>query len=231
MSESTKPNPDLTDVADQVMAEDAEVVSRTADLPAFSTYNVVAAFEGLEEGRDALVALERAGIDGSKLAFLALDAASHPPAPEQSAEQPEAGHDDEEMSGQVAKNAFAGMAVGAPVGALALAGAAALIPGVGPILGAGVLGAAAGGGALGAWLGGLWGGYSKLPVSSAWEETFTEVRDGRAMVGVHTTDASEAAAAYEVLRDAGAVRLRSFDGEGRPAPGPGGGSAASSAST
>lgn len=192
-----------------VMADDPDTpVTSTIPLPALATRNLVAHFSTIEEGRDALLRLEKAGIDGARLGFLALDRTDHEPTAE------EQSPDDEEQGRKIVGRTAAGGAAGTGIGALAAAGVAALIPGIGPVLGAGVLGAAIGGGAAGGALGGIWAGFTGMGASRAWEETFAHVKEGRAVVGVHSDDTDEIAKAIEVLRETPAGGLRVIDDQG-----------------
>src|SRR5688500_14170081 len=66
----------LPDVAEQMGAPAAvpeSGQSAQVELPPFREFNAVASFDSSEEAREALLALERAGLDGSQLSFLGLD--------------------------------------------------------------------------------------------------------------------------------------------------------------
>ena len=181
--------------------------STQAELPPFAAYNAIATFDTSEEAREAILDLERAGLDGSQLSFLALDSS------EQSLEE-RASELDEEQISFVARGTAKGGSLGS-VGGAAIGGAIMLIPGIGTVVGAGVLGAALGGGFFGGVLGGIWGGFNRMGASAAWEETFHHIESGMALVGVHTDDRSQLEHACSRLpRD----RIRMFGRDGTPLP-------------
>jgi hypothetical protein len=184
---------------------DGSNVSSPAELPPFATFNAVAAFADANAAREALLRLERARIDGSKLSFLAVDS-SDQTINERSSEL------DHEQSSFVARGTAKGGSLGT-IGGAAVGGALMLIPGIGTVVGAGVLGAALGGGFFGGVVGGIWGGFNRMGASAAWDETFHDIGNGVALVGVHTDDRAEFDRAREAL-DGDRVRL--FDQNGKP---------------
>jgi hypothetical protein len=196
----------LDDVAEIMGAGDIEEssVSAQAELPPFAQYNAVAAYEDAASAREAILSVERAGIDASKLAFLAIDSS------EQTIEERTSELDHQEVS-FVARGTAKGGSLGT-VGGAAVGGALMLIPGVGPLVGAGVLGAALGGGFFGGVIGGIWGGFNRMGESAAWDETFHDIERGLALVGVHTDDRDEFERACRALKG---DRVRFFDREGR----------------
>jgi hypothetical protein len=200
----------LPDVAEQ-MGAPAEVPdtgqSAQAELPPFATFNAIATFDTSEEAREAILALERAGLDGSQLSFLGLDSS------EQSLDERSSELDHQQTS-FVARGTAKGGSLGS-LGGAALGGAIMLIPGIGPIVGAGVLGAALGGGFFGGVLGGIWGGFNRMGASAAWEETFHHIQNGMALVGVHTDDSDQLQQACSMLPR---ERLRVFGRDGTPLP-------------
>lgn len=93
----------------------------------FAQHNLTAAFPGMEEARDALDALEAAGVESSKISLLG-------PRAEEAAEETDTRGRDLEVTKDVGKKVAAGAAAGSAVGGAAgfLAGLAAFaIPGVG----------------------------------------------------------------------------------------------------
>jgi hypothetical protein len=197
----------LPDVAEKmgVHGDATATENMAADLPPFAEFNAVAAFSEASAAREALLMLERAGIDGSKLSFLGLDT-SDQTLDERTSEL------DHAQTSFVARGTAKGGSLGT-VGGAVVGGALMLIPGIGPVVGAGVLGAALGGGFFGGVLGGIWGGFNRMGASTAWEETFHEIHDGLTLVGVHTDDKAEFDRARDLLADA---RLRLFDRDGQP---------------
>ena len=89
------------------------------------------------------------------------------------------------------------------------------IPGVGPVIGAGVWAAIAGGAVAGGAVGGVIGGVSSLDMTEAWELTYQSVREGRVLVGVHSDDTAEADRAADILRGQDAARVDRFDRQGK----------------
>ena len=208
-------------VSDAIGEHDAEQMHPvTANLPPLATFNVLIAFDENSEARQNIETLERVGIEGSHISYLALE----PSPPDGEATPPDEGmmNQEQRMSsdGQVArsvgKGAASGAATGAGVGALVGVGLT-LIPGVGTLAGLGLLGVALGGAAAGGDLGLVWGGFRKLGVSAAWEKSFVDVGEGKTIVGVHTDDVQELRNAIAHLP---ADRLLFFDRDGHPVDGP-----------
>ena len=72
-AEPHEPAADVTNVAADVVGDTHALAPVEAELPPFAEYNLIGKFEEPSKARDAIVALERAGIDGSKISYLALD--------------------------------------------------------------------------------------------------------------------------------------------------------------
>jgi len=168
---------------------------------------VLASFPDMEAARDAIRALGQAGVDGGDIALLGPEA--------EEAARPE--HDHERESGaleDVARGAAKGAAVGAPAGAAAAAATAGAlsiaVPGVGTLVGSGLLGAWFGGG-----IGAITGGVSRMSPSDAWELTYASVSERRCVVGVHSEAPETLAKAEGVLAEREPLRLGRFDAEGR----------------
>jgi hypothetical protein len=82
-----------------------------------------------------------------------------------------------------------------------LAGLAAFaIPGVGPVIGAGVWAATIGGAVAGGSVGGVVAGVRSIDVSEAWELTYQSVREGHVVAGVHSDEEDEVRKATEALQ-------------------------------
>jgi hypothetical protein len=194
---------DMTDIAADLDGGADGLQPVEAELAPFAAYNLIGKFADASLARDAIVKLERAGIDGSKLSYLAL-------------ERPDTAHDvtpeiDGAELGKIGNSTAKGAALGS-VGGAALVVATALIPGIGPVAAAGLIGAALGGGAAGGVVGGIWGGFSHMAASPAWDSTFVAIREGFALVGVHSDSREEIAKAAAVLPDGGQL----FDRDGNP---------------
>jgi hypothetical protein len=174
----------------------------------FSTYNVLATFEDMTAARKAILALERRGIESDSISLLG-------PAVEEAAGHDETGERDKGVATQVARGAATGGGIGTVAGGL-LGLVAFAIPGAGPLLGtavwAGVLGGALAGGAVGANAGGV----LSLPTGDRWEVTFDSVREGRALVGVHSEDAADVIKGREILSELPeASEIRTFGPSGQ----------------
>jgi hypothetical protein len=179
--------------------------------PAFAPHNFVAVFPGMPEAREALDALEAAGIDAAEISLLG-------PAAEEAAEQADTRERDAGMAGRVGKRATVGALAGGATGGLAgfLAGLAAFaIPGVGPVIGAGVWAATIGGAVAGGSVGGVIGGYSAVDMNEAYELTYESVRAGRVLVGVHSEDPAHVDRGEEILRKLDPLSIDRFDKSGR----------------
>ena len=180
----------------------------------FAPHNVVAVFPGMPEARDAIDALERAGMDAAEISLLGRAA-------EEAAEHLDTRERDEGMAGRVGSRATVGAVAGGATGGLAgfLAGLAAFaIPGVGPVLGAGVWAATIGGAVAGGSVGGVIGGYSAVDMNEAYELTYESVRAGRVIVGVHSEDPAHVQKGEEILRTLDPVRVDRFEASGRRVP-------------
>lgn len=169
--------------------------------------NVVAVYPDLETARAGVVALGRAGVEADKVSLLGRVA-------EEAATAPDTRVRDLRASGDVAKGAGVGAAAGSLLGLLA--GAAAFtLPGIGPVKGAGVWSAAAAGAAAGGAVGGMVGGVASVDLSEDWELSYQPVRDGKALVAVHTDSQEEGDAAAAVLNGTEPEEIARLDAQGR----------------
>jgi hypothetical protein len=157
-------------------------------------FNALATYDDVERAQGAIARLERS-FDGAQISLLGEG-------PRQAA-RPE--HDLERDAGtlkhvarHVAGGAAAGAAGGAALGSAAAAAGIATIavPGVGVVLGTGLLAAFFGG-----HVGALVGGTTALHTAPAWELTMAAMRESRVMVGVHTQERADAERALEILQE------------------------------
>lgn len=180
--------------------ERREPITNLADVRA--DHNVVAAFGSIEDARDAITSLEAAGIPADSIALLG-------------AFPPESARPGEEIVEDAAVGTFGkGAAEGAAAGAVGGAAVGALtslvIPGVGPVLAAGLwaLGGAAGGLAV--------GGTAATGGSPAWRATFDVVDSGNFAVGVHDDDPQVVDEGQEVLTSKEPLSINRFSDAGAP---------------
>lgn len=152
-----------------------------------ATHNVVVAVRDAEAARGAIEALERNGIDGSRIALLGSRDPELPPSPMRWA------------VGRVGRLFLVGVVLGA------IAGAA-----IGWLTGVGGSAAAM----LWAVFGGLAGGFvvaiSSFGMSRAWWQTFEAEEAGTLAVGVHTQDSVEADLAERILASVRPLSLNRF---------------------
>jgi hypothetical protein len=113
----------------------------------------------------------------------------------------------EERAERTAEGAVTGMAAGGLIGGLGAVAVSLMIPGVGPIIGGGLLATLFGGAAMGAGAGGVLGAIGGLGVPEEEARFYEEeLRAGRPLVGVRGDRAEEAAAilhrhgGYDVAR-------------------------------
>ena len=119
----------------------------------------------------------------------------------------EAGEGVSEVAGNAAKGAVAGGVLGLLAGVGTLA-----IPGIGPVLGTGVLLAMFGG--MGSAIGGLLGLYASETVSSQVIERYgMALREGQAVVSVTVPDEDAAQRVQELFTAAGATNVNSYMGD------------------
>jgi len=160
--------------------------------------HVIGVFDDGLSARDAIHALKEAGFRGQDISILVPDADASREFATQTGVATREG---------AATGALAGGALGGLAGWLIGIGALA-VPGVGPLLAAGALGAALSGLAIGAGVGAIAGALVGIGVpedEAAWYEQ--EVRGGRALVSVLARDRREAA--REILRRFGAYDVES----------------------
>lgn len=177
-------------------------------------YNVVAVFPTLEQARQALLNLERTGIDASNISVLGRHAERAEDVSAHDTSSADTGIMGDTMSGAAA-GATAGTAIGGIAGFVAGALAFA-IPGVGPAIGTGVWLATIGGAVAGAGLGGYLGMLSKLPVNPDADITYEDaVQQGKVVVAAHLDDPADLEKARGAIEAARPLRVDTHDAEGR----------------
>lgn len=214
----TEPTPETEDVAEDVAEETAgddlePVAPERTELPSLSAFNVFATYDDPEKAKEAIVALERAGIDGTHISALALDDPDSTEPGDESTMGATVRQDSEVLS-EVGSDVGRGAAIGAVAGALGGTAIAIAIPGVGAALGAGILAVTAGGAVAGTGVGGFAGAVSGTPASPGWEQALLDLDEGRIVVGVHNDDRAVFDSAADVLGDSGAMSVRSIDADG-----------------
>lgn len=161
--------------------------------------NVVAAVAGLESARDLIEHLENEGVDPEAISLLG----AYPAEPGDEV----APASEDEPGGRAARALAGGAAVGAGAGAASAAaiGAAVGIPGIGPVVAAGIW----------AVIGATAGATYKVPastgISSAWHHTFESVRDGNFVVGVHSESEETVNRAQQLMESADTLSVNRFD--------------------
>lgn len=171
--------------------------------------NVMATFGQMEQAREAVLALSRAGIEADKVSMVGKDV-------EEVASDPDTRLRDLEVTGQVAKKAAMGGAAGSILGGLAGA-AAFIIPGAGPVIGTGIWAAVAAAGVAGGAVGGMVGGVASIDLNDEWELTFQDaLKGGKVLVAVHADDEEMAGKARSTLEEHGPEKVVDLDAEGLP---------------
>jgi hypothetical protein len=181
--------------------------SHSTDGPSrFAAHNVVATFDGPEQARAALRALERKGVEAGDIELFGPGMAMAE-IPVTNDEQRGA---DVDALVAVERRGVAGIVVGAVVGALI----GGIITGAMSVGFTAVVASAVAGALLVGALGFLWGGFSALSVNEQWGETF-ESEGGETSVAVHSDDEHEVEVALDALRKAHALRLATCGPDGR----------------
>jgi hypothetical protein len=171
-------------------------------------HNVVATFPDMETARSAVDALTTAGIEAEDISLLGR-------AVEEARNDSDTRLRDMEATGEIAKRAGTGIAAGGALGALAGVAAFA-IPGVGPVVGSGILAAVVGGSVAGASVGGMVGGVAGVSLEEDWDLTFHDsIRAGRVLVAVHAAAKDDVDTAAKVLEGEHPDRLDWLGADGK----------------
>jgi hypothetical protein len=179
-----------------------------------SQYEVIGTYLEMRGAREAIQALEFAGVEVRDIELLGkvADDAAEKADQEQVTVTRDAG-----IVWRVARHAIlfgiAGGIAGTVIGFI-LAGVGAEFAQIGdsPAIGA------ASWGLFGVIVGALVGLYTAFAIGAAWELTFEPVEDGEVLVGVHSDDAREVEKAARVLRAKGAVRVARVGANSHPHP-------------
>lgn len=161
---------------------------------------VVGMFEGMERAERALNGLKDAGFTPEQVSVVAKDK-----------------RDVQQMSentDMVAEGAGAGAVTGSLLGGVAgfLVGISALvIPGIGPIVGAGIIGSTLAGAGIGAATGGLIGALTAEGVSEDDARGYEEsVKQGGILLSVRANSDTQAQQAHQVFQSAGGADVRGY---------------------
>ena len=163
-------------------------------------HTVVGAFEGVDRAERALSALKDAGFSPEQVSVVAQDKQET----QQLAERTE-------MAGEgAAMGAVAGGLLGGLAGFL-LGISAMVIPGIGPIVGTGILVSTLAGAGLGAATGGLVGALAAHGVPEKDADGYdAHVGQGRILLTAHTNDDMQAGAAHRAFEQAGGADVRGY---------------------
>jgi uncharacterized membrane protein len=197
MESATKPTETGTKEAEaQVIPIEGEPASPEAtDAP----LTAVAAFDGSQSAEQALHALKDAGFAADQVSMVARVNRETIPAE---------GQDDAIRDAEIgaAGAGVLGGAVGWLLGISALA-----LPGIGPIVGVGILWTTLAGAGIGAAAGGLGGALVGHGVDQEHAEEYEEhVRQGRNLVTVHTADQAQQQKARAILERVGGTDVRAY---------------------
>lgn len=166
-------------------------------------HRLVARFDEMERAREAILALEREGIEGSNVTLEGPER-ERPPA-----ETTDTRGRDRQLGGDVGKRVALAALIGTVVGAVL-----GLALGLVAFSGAGVWASAIGGGIAGGAVGGVLGGVSGLGTSGAWQRTYAGVREDGVVVGVRHADREIVDAAERTIREHGPEAVERYDAGG-----------------
>jgi hypothetical protein len=172
--------------------------------PAMSgQHRLIATFDEMARAREAILALERVGIEGSNVTLGSADRGRPPVEPTDTRGR------DRRLGGDVGHRVGLGALLGTVAGAIL-----GLAVGLLAFSGAGVWASTIGAGIAGGAAGGVLGGVSGLGTSGAWQRTYAEVPEDHVVVGVHHTDREIVDDAEHTLREHGPDELERYDPEG-----------------
>ena len=164
------------------------------------TITIVGVFDGVDQAERALNGLQDAGVTPEQVSVVAKDRQDTQHLAERT-----------DMAGE---GAATGAVTGGVLGGLAgfLVGISALvIPGIGPIVGAGILVSTLAGAGVGAAAGGLVGALAGQGVPEEDARAYEEhVKGGRILLSVQTPDAALAQQAREIFDRAGGEDVRRY---------------------
>jgi len=176
------------------------VTNRVGNPTTTDRRTVIGVFEDVDSATQALNALRDAGFTPEQVSVLARDTRTT--------------REMAENTDMVAEDAGKGAVVGTVLGGLAgwLVGISALaIPGIGPVVGAGIIGTTLAGAGIGAAAGGLIGALGSYGVpeedARAYEES---VRQGSVLLTVHAASENQAQQANTIFGSQGGRRVRSY---------------------
>lgn len=171
----------------------------------FAAHDVIATLPGMRAAREAVQALQMAGIDAAQVSL-------YGPTADEAAADLDVRDADSRFADVMWRRTWVGGSLGACIGALvgALGGAAVLwgdLPAATGVLWAAIVGTAV----LGLGTGAATGATSAAQMSRAWELTFHTVEDGAVGVAVHTDAPEEAGKAERILARHTPSQLERFD--------------------
>lgn len=173
----------------------------------------IGTFEGADQAEKVLRQLKEAGFDMEGVSVFGVhdDADRKPPLDQGDNPHP---HLTEDVSDGVLKGAAIGSVVGGLAGLLFGVGAL-IVPGIGPVISAGMIttaiASALGGGTIGAVAGGLSGGLVGLGIPEEHAEHYEEkVREGRTLVMIEGPS-TEVARVKHLLTDGGIHHFRIYE--------------------
>ena len=175
-------------------------------------WTVLGTFEEETQATGALNALREASFRPEQVSVISRDTAA--------AKQLAA--DSDMVADEAGRGAMAGTLLGGLAGWL-IGLSAFAIPGVGPIVGAGIIGTTLAGAGLGAAAGGFVGALGTYGIPDTEARDYEEaLKEGHVLISVHANGNTEAARARAIFQTNGSQRVRSFpqddkgDDEGTP---------------
>ena len=179
----------------------------------FAEHNIVAVFSDSDAARQAMVALQSAGVDEKDMSLVGRQVA-----------EAKADHDpisrDTNMAKDIGGAAGKGAAMGLGAGAIAglIGGAIAFgIPGIGPVVGSGIWASVLGGAAAGAAVGGVTGPIATMGMDDDWGDSFHDaLKENRVLLAVHADTQTEIETAVKTLDGKGALSVQRIGANGRP---------------
>lgn len=181
----------------------------TQEYTARTGHTVVGVFDGVAQAEQAINDLKVAGFTPDSISVVTKDRSINVP-------------EGVDTGNEAAQGALVGSLGGGTLGAVLgwlLAGGTALIPGIGPVIAAGVFGATAAGALIGGTLGGITGALagSGVPEDEA-AEYEEHVRGGRTLVTVSAANGHQLEAATNIFDRNDATGTRYYD-VAQPGPG------------